>query len=100
MSFGPHRGNALGYDLNRNFPDNAATEPHPQQKEVTNVVNWIQKTNFLLSANLHGGTLVVNYPYDSYPGGKCGIDLRYNFSPSTRSLKTLGLSVMPSAHVL
>ncbi|KAK3803986.1 hypothetical protein RRG08_066222 [Elysia crispata] len=62
------RGNALGYDLNRNFPDNARDDSNPQQPEVTNVINWIQETNFLLSANLHGGALVVNYPFDSYPG--------------------------------
>ncbi|GFS04574.1 carboxypeptidase [Elysia marginata] len=88
------RGNALAYDLNRNFPDNAAINPYPQQREVTNVVRWIQETNFLLSANLHGGTLVVNYPFDSYPGD---VRLqRYSASPDDDVFRHLALTFSKS----
>ncbi|XP_053952079.1 carboxypeptidase D isoform X2 [Anastrepha ludens] len=65
-SSGNGRGNAHNIDLNRNFPDqygtdkfNAVTEP-----EVAAVMNWTLSIPFVLSANLHGGSLVANYPYD------------------------------------
>ncbi|GFN95484.1 carboxypeptidase [Plakobranchus ocellatus] len=84
------RGNAFGYDLNRNFPDSANQSPPPQQKEVTNVIKWIQATNFLLSANLHGGTLVVNYPFDSVPGD---VNLqKYSQSPDDDVFRHLALT--------
>ncbi|XP_067635881.1 carboxypeptidase D isoform X2 [Eurosta solidaginis] len=66
ISSGFGRNNANKLDLNRNFPDqygtdkeNAVTEP-----EVAAVMNWTLSIPFVLSANLHGGSLVANYPYD------------------------------------
>uniref|UniRef100_A0A8C4WCM1 Carboxypeptidase X, M14 family member 1 n=1 Tax=Gopherus evgoodei TaxID=1825980 RepID=A0A8C4WCM1_9SAUR len=77
-----------GIDLNHNFADlNTALwdaednelvphkfpnhylpipEPVPAQvaPETRAVINWMQKFPFVLSANLHGGELVVTYPYD------------------------------------
>jgi carboxypeptidase D len=60
------RANANGYDLNRNFPDrfgqtkdNAQTQP-----EVEALMNWMLEYPFVLGANLHGGSLVANYPFD------------------------------------
>ncbi|XP_004519199.1 carboxypeptidase D isoform X2 [Ceratitis capitata] len=65
-SSGKGRANANNIDLNRNFPDqygtdklNAVTEP-----EVAAVMKWTLSLPFVLSANLHGGSLVANYPYD------------------------------------
>nr|XP_036215281.1 carboxypeptidase D isoform X2 [Bactrocera oleae] len=65
-SSGNGRENANNIDLNRNFPDqygtdkyNAVTEP-----EVSAVMHWTLSLPFVLSANLHGGSLVANYPFD------------------------------------
>lgn len=60
------RENGNGVDLNRNFPDqygvnrwNRIAEP-----ETRAVMNWTLSVPFVLSANLHGGALVANYPFD------------------------------------
>ena len=63
------RTNANHYDLNRNFPDYFEEITAPQQPETTAVIDWIHRNQFVISANLHGGELVSNYPYDTYAGG-------------------------------
>ena len=35
-----------------------------RQPEVAHVMQWTAENSFVLSANLHTGSLVVNYPYD------------------------------------
>ncbi|CAD5207809.1 unnamed protein product [Bursaphelenchus okinawaensis] len=72
------RANANGVDLNRNFPAR-----HPEhadgsggtelQPETVAVMAWLKSEPFILSANLHGGSLVANYPYDDSESGKDGI---------------------------
>ena len=59
------RENANGVDLNRNFPDQFQAHRGSFQPEVEAVMKWSQEIPFVLSANLHGGSLVANYPYDS-----------------------------------
>ena len=62
------RGNANGIDLNRNYPDaigglhadNAVYQP-----ETRAFLNFQATRNFVLSANYHGGTEVVNFPLDT-----------------------------------
>ena len=60
------RENANAVDLNRNFPDQYKTykENQVQEEETLVVMEWLRSYPFVLSANLHGGSLVSNYPYD------------------------------------
>ena len=58
------RYNANGFDLNRNFPDRLRLT-QSTQPETMAVMNWLTQYPFVLSANLHGGALVANYPYDN-----------------------------------
>ncbi|XP_061612430.1 carboxypeptidase N catalytic chain [Phyllopteryx taeniolatus] len=77
------RGNVREIDLNRNFPDLNALMyyyeknngrnhhlPLPDnweqqvEPETRAVIKWMQNHNFVLSANLHGGAVVANYPFD------------------------------------
>jgi carboxypeptidase E len=87
------RTNANGVDLNRNFPNldefiyeynhytnhrnnhldletflslTTGNDCHdqPYQPETVTVAFWIMQNPFVLSANLHNGDLVANYPYD------------------------------------
>jgi murein tripeptide amidase MpaA len=59
------RQNANNYDLNRNFPDIFENNTAPIQPETRAVMNWLEREDFVVSANFHGGTMVVNYPFDS-----------------------------------
>ncbi len=61
------RYNSNMVDLNRNFPMPVGSL-HPDglawQPETQAVMNHGADNNVILSANLHGGALVVNYPWD------------------------------------
>lgn len=62
------RGNANNVDLNRNFPDwttGTANTSDRAQIENKHVMAWQATRQFALSANFHGGTICVNYPWDS-----------------------------------
>jgi hypothetical protein len=61
----PTRFNANGYDLNRNFPD--PLDPNTvKQKETLDMIKFMRKHKFSLSANFHSGEEVVNYPWDRW----------------------------------
>lgn len=65
------RNNANNVDLNRNFPDQFIKTPASKPEiETQAVMKWINEIPFVLSANLHGGSLVANYPYDDSPTGR------------------------------
>jgi carboxypeptidase D len=64
------RYNAQGKDLNRDFPDRVIDPVNTtvgRATETKRVMKWGFAHQAVLSANLHGGALVVNYPYDSDP---------------------------------
>jgi hypothetical protein len=61
------RYNADSVDLNRNYPDPFGTPPLDSlQPENKAMIAYVERHNFLLSANLHGGSEVMNYPWDSF----------------------------------
>jgi PKD repeat protein len=66
---GATRGNANNVDFNRNFPD-PKKGPHPDgnawQPETVAFMNFAGFNSFTMSANFHGGTEVVNYPWDTW----------------------------------
>lgn len=64
------RANANNVDLNRNFPDQFTGRSSSLQPEAAAVMKWSQEYPFVLSANLHGGSLVANYPFDSNNEGR------------------------------
>ena len=61
------RGNSKWRDLNRDFPDvdNDSSNFRKRQLETLAMMQFQEKRNFSLSANFHGGTEVVNYPWDT-----------------------------------
>ncbi len=66
---GATRGNGALVDINRNFPD-PDNGPHPDgnawQPETIAMMNFAETRTIVLSANFHGGTEVVNYPWDTW----------------------------------
>ncbi|XP_013784896.1 carboxypeptidase D-like [Limulus polyphemus] len=90
------RGNGNKVDLNRNFPDQFLTtsENSVQEPETLAVMKWIKSYPFVLSANLHGGSLVANYPYDDNPQN---VDKIYSRSPDDEIFKKLA-TVFANAH--
>jgi len=104
------RANAEDIDLNRNFPDVDAicykTGCHPNNRiaydEDTNthravetrlLMNMIENGDYVLSANLHGGDLVANYPYDESRTGK---SQQYTASPDDKTFRHLAESYATS----
>ncbi len=63
------RGNSQWADLNRDFPDFTTRDNsntfEGRQPETQAIMKFQAKRNFALSANFHGGSVVVNYPWDT-----------------------------------
>lgn len=66
---GSRRYNANSVDLNRNYPGPAHGQ-HPDgsswQPETIDQMAYAGNHNFVMSANLHGGIELVNYPWDCW----------------------------------
>ena len=66
--FEQKRFNKNGVDLNRNFPDpvyGAHADGEAYQPETIAMMALMKQKHFVLSANFHAGSEVVNYPWDS-----------------------------------
>ena len=63
---GAVRNNANNVDLNRNYPNPFGGAKPAVQQENQAMIDYFDAHNFRLSANLHGGAEVMNYPWDSY----------------------------------
>ena len=64
------RENSWGADLNRDFPDFTKGETDDitgRETETRTMMVFLREKRFTLSANLHSGTEVVNYPWDGVP---------------------------------
>lgn len=81
------RMNAREKDLNRNFPDYFHRNRIPEESETKAVRRWMRDIPFVLSASLHGGALVANYPFDS-------IKERSEYCNNAKfSIMTVGLNI-------
>ena len=67
--YGARRNNANDVDLNRNYPD-FDNGPHPDNHEYQPETLWMmelaEQYPFTMAANFHGGSEVLNYPWDTY----------------------------------
>ncbi|MFD2541753.1 M14 family zinc carboxypeptidase [Lacinutrix gracilariae] len=62
------RGNGNNIDLNRNYPDNVAgahDDGYAYQTETLAFMAMAEANHFVIAANFHGGTELVNYPFDN-----------------------------------
>jgi len=101
------RANANNVDLNRDFPDldrivysndeainNHLMDfikhlDHKIQPETESVMKMIMENPFVLSANIHGGDLVANYPYDE---SRSPNPTEYSSSPDDETFRHLALA--------
>jgi hypothetical protein len=63
---GSVRYNAHHVDLNRNYPNPFVSSKATIEPENEAMINYFDHHLFRLSANLHGGSEVMNYPWDSF----------------------------------
>ena len=63
-------------DLNRNFPSRFGSGNAQLEPETGAIIEWSKKYPFVMSANFHGGSVVVNYPNDDNE------EKKEKFSPS------------------
>ncbi len=63
---GATRGNINGVDLNRNYPNPVQDPWHPMQAETAAMISFTDTMNFIMSANMHGGIELVNFPFDTW----------------------------------
>lgn len=60
------RNNAHNVDLNRNYPDPFAVVAKRLEPENEAMIDYVSRHRFRLSANLHSGSEVMNFPWDSF----------------------------------
>jgi carboxypeptidase D len=94
------RNNANNVDLNRNFPDQFDSDQDREHQfkgrepETVSLMNWIRENRFVLSANLHAGSVVASYPYDD--SRKHQSEGFYAVSPDDQVFRHLALTYSKS----
>ncbi|MCP4582933.1 MAG: hypothetical protein GY839_15085 [candidate division Zixibacteria bacterium] len=86
------RSNSNGVDLNRNFAD-PDDGPHPDgyawQPETIAMMDFFDVQSFVISANMHGGVEVLNYPWDTWarlhPDNNWWIDVCREYADSAQA---------------
>lgn len=63
---GATRYNANYEDLNRNYPDFWSSDPARTEKENLAMIDYVDAHDFVMSVNVHGGSDVLNYPWDGF----------------------------------
>ena len=62
---GSTRANAHGVDLNRNYPE-VGQPTKNYEPEIQGMMDFASQHHFVMSANLHGGAELYNFPWDSW----------------------------------
>lgn len=69
-TFGPGakstRANANGVDLNRSYPILGQEAKDSYEPEIQAIMDFFESHHFVVSAGLHGGDEVFNYPWDTW----------------------------------
>jgi hypothetical protein len=63
---GATRANLSGVDLNRNYPNPVQNPDDEFQPETLAMIALVNEYDFVLSANIHGGIELLNFPWDSW----------------------------------
>lgn len=87
------RRNANHVDLNRDFPSWACGDDDStagRQPETAAMMEWNAARQVVLQANLHGGELVVNYPFDEC--SFCNAGCAYSAAHMDSTLREVSLS--------
>jgi hypothetical protein len=63
---GATRANLNGVDLNRNYPNPVQNPGDEFQAETLAMIALVNEYDFVISANIHGGIELVNFPWDSW----------------------------------
>lgn len=67
---GATRYNAQSIDLNRNYPDFWKGSSGTVQPENKAMIEYVQQHDFVMSVNIHGGSDVLNFPWDAFPSSR------------------------------
>ncbi|XP_041739893.1 carboxypeptidase N catalytic chain isoform X2 [Coregonus clupeaformis] len=70
-------------------PDGYEVAAKQVEMETLAVIKWMQNYNFVLSANLHGGAVVANYPFDKSRDPRIRGKTTYAATPDDKIFKKL-----------